>query len=151
MAGVNKAIVLGHLGRDPEIRSLANGGRVASMSLATTETWRDKASGERKERTEWHDVVIYNENIIKVAESYLKKGSKVYVEGQMIRRKWQDAKTGQEKQRTEIHLGAFRGELTLLDSRQGDRPPLDNPRDAGASQPQAASSPGNVLDDDIPF
>ena len=119
MAGsVNKVIIIGNLGRDPEVRSFQNGGKVVNLNIATSETWRDKASGERKERTEWHRVSILNENLAKVAEQYLKKGSKVYIEGQLETRKWQD-QSGAEKYTTEIVLRPFRGELTLLDGREG--------------------------------
>lgn len=118
MAGsVNKVILIGNLGRDPEVRRLGSGEPVVNLRIATSETWRDKQSGERKERTEWHSVVIFNENLAKVAEQYLKKGSKVYVEGQLQTRKWQD-QSGVEKYTTEIVLQRFRGELTILDSRQ---------------------------------
>ncbi|MDP3548385.1 MAG: single-stranded DNA-binding protein, partial [Phreatobacter sp.] len=119
MAGsVNKVILIGNLGRDPEIRRLNNGEQVCNLRLATTETWRDKASGERKERTEWHQVVIFNDNLTKVAEQYLKKGSKVYIEGQLQTRKWTD-QSGVEKYSTEVVLQRFRGEMVLLDSRGG--------------------------------
>ncbi|KMO13959.1 single-stranded DNA-binding protein [Methylobacterium indicum] len=119
MAGsVNKVILVGNLGRDPETRRLASGDPVVNLRLATSESWKDKASGERKEKTEWHSVVIYNENLARVAEQYLRKGSKVYVEGQLQTRKWQD-QSGQEKYTTEIVLQRFRGELTILDGRGG--------------------------------
>src|SRR3954471_3090158 len=119
MAGsVNKVILVGNLGADPEIRTLSSGDRVANLRLATSETWRDKGSGERKEKTEWHRVVIFNDNLVKVAESYLRKGSKVYVEGSLQTRKWTD-QNGQEKYSTEVVLSKFRGELTMLDGRQG--------------------------------
>ena len=119
MAGsVNKVILVGNLGRDPEVRRLGSGEPVVNLRIATSETWRDKQSGERKERTEWHSVVIFNENLAKVAEQYLKKGSKIYVEGQLQTRKWQD-QSGVEKYTTENVLQRFRGELTILDSRQG--------------------------------
>ena len=113
---VNKVILVGNVGRDPEVRRLNSGEPVASFSVATSETWRDKASGERKERTEWHNVVIFNENLAKIAEQYLKKGSKVYLEGQLQTRKFTD-KNGAERQTTEVVLQRYRGELTLLDSR----------------------------------
>jgi single-strand DNA-binding protein len=120
MAGsVNKVILIGNLGADPEIRTLNSGDRVANLRIATSETWRDRGSGERKERTEWHRVVIFNDNLVKVAESYLRKGSKVYVEGALQTRKWTD-QSGQEKFSTEIVLQKFRGELTMLDGRGGD-------------------------------
>ncbi len=119
MAGsVNKVIIIGNLGRDPEVRSFQNGGKVVNLNVATSETWRDKASGERKERTEWHRVSILNENLAKIAEQYLKKGSKVYIEGQLETRKWQD-QSGAEKYTTEVVLRPYRGELTLLDGREG--------------------------------
>src|SRR4051812_27823177 len=117
MAGVNKVILVGNLGDDPEVRSLNNGGEVANMRVATSEDWQDK-EGDRQERTEWHRVVIFNENLGRVAKSYLKKGSKVYLEGQIQTRKWQD-QSGQDKYSTEIVLQRFRGELVLLDSRGG--------------------------------
>jgi len=117
MAGsVNKVILVGNLGADPEIRTLTSGDRVANLRLATSETWRDRSSGERKERTEWHRVVIFNDNLVKVAESYLRKGSKVYVEGALQTRKWSD-QSGQEKFSTEVVLQKFRGELTMLDGK----------------------------------
>ncbi len=119
MAGsVNKVIIVGNLGRDPEVRTFQNGGKVVNLNIATSETWRDKASGERKERTEWHRVSILNENLAKIAEQYLKKGSKVYIEGQLETRKWQD-QAGVEKFTTEVVLRPYRGELTLLDGREG--------------------------------
>ncbi|MEH3145421.1 MAG: single-stranded DNA-binding protein [Methylobacterium frigidaeris] len=119
MAGsVNKVILVGNLGRDPETRRLASGDPVVNLRLATSESWKDKASGERKEKTEWHSVVIYNENLARVAEQYLRKGSKVYIEGQLQTRKWQD-QSGQEKYTTEVVLQRFRGELTILDGRGG--------------------------------
>jgi single-strand DNA-binding protein len=119
MAGsVNKVILIGNLGRDPEVRTFQNGGRVCNLRIATSETWRDKASGERKERTEWHSVVIFNENLLRVAEQYLRKGSKVYIEGQIETRKATD-QNGGERYFTEIVLRPFRGELTILDSRGG--------------------------------
>jgi single-strand DNA-binding protein len=117
MAGsVNKVILVGNLGKDPEIRTLTSGDRVANLSLATSETWRDKSSGERKEKTEWHRVVIFNDNLVKVAESYLRKGSTVYIEGSLQTRKWTD-NSGVEKYSTEIVLQKFRGELTMLGGR----------------------------------
>ena len=117
MAGsVNKVILVGNLGKDPEIRTLNSGDRVANLRIATSETWRDKASGERKEKTEWHQVVIFNENIVKVAENYLRKGSTVYIEGSLQTRKWADAQ-GVEKYSTEIVLQKFRGELTMIGGR----------------------------------
>ena len=119
MAGsVNKVILIGNLGRDPEIRNMQDGGRVANLSLATSESWRDKSSGERREKTEWHRVVIFNDRLVDVVEKFLKKGSKIYVEGQLQTRKWTD-QSGVEKYSTEVVLQKFRGELTMLDGRAG--------------------------------
>ena len=119
MAGsVNKVILVGNLGKDPEVRRMGSGEPVVNLSVATSESWKDKSTGERKEKTEWHRVVIFNENIARVAEQYLKKGSKVYVEGQLQTRKWTD-QSGQEKYSTEVVIQRFRGELTLLDGRSG--------------------------------
>jgi len=119
MAGsVNKVILVGNLGRDPEIRSTQDGTRIASLNLATSETWRDRASGERKERTEWHRVAIFNDRLVELAEKYLRKGSKIYIEGQLQTRKWQDQQ-GQDRYTTEVVLSRFRGELTMLDGAGG--------------------------------
>jgi len=152
MAGsVNKVILIGNLGRDPEVRSLNDGSPVVTLNLATSENWKDKASGERKERTEWHRVVIFNENLAKVAENYLKKGSKVYIEGQLQTRKWTD-KDGNEKYTTEVVLQRYRGELTMLDSKgegggsfSGDSPAKVESGEGGAS------GGGGDFDDEIPF
>jgi single-strand DNA-binding protein len=119
MAGVNKVILVGNLGADPEVRQLPSGEPVVNLRVATSESWRDKNSGERKERTEWHRVVIFNENLAKVAEKYLHKGSKVYLEGQLQTRKWTN-KDGQDQYSTEVVLQRFRGELVMLDARGGD-------------------------------
>jgi single-strand DNA-binding protein len=119
MAGsVNKVILIGNLGRDPEVRSFQNGGKVVNLRIATSETWRDRNSGERKERTEWHSVAIFSEPLAKIAEQYLKKGSKVYIEGALETRKWQD-QSGQDKYSTEVVLRPYSGSLTLLDGRDG--------------------------------
>ncbi len=158
MAGsVNKVILIGNLGRDPEIRSLQDGTRVASFSLATSENWRDKNSGERRERTEWHRVAIFNDRLVDVAEKYLRKGSKVYIEGQLQTRKWTDQQ-GQERYTTEVVLGRFRGELTMLDGRGGDQPSgyeAGGESDYGARQGAPAGGgrqpQGAELDDEIPF
>ena len=155
---VNKVILVGNLGRDPEIRSLNSGDRVANLSVATSETWRDRGSGERKERTEWHRVVIFNDNLVKVAESYLKKGSKEYVEGSLQTRKWTD-QSGQEKYSTEIVLQKFRGELTMLDGRGEGGGGFAGEEDYGSSgggfQRAQPSGPKESfpaeLDDEIPF
>ena len=165
MAGsVNKVILVGNLGKDPEVRRLNSGDQVVNFTLATSENWRDKNSGERKERTEWHNVVIFNENLGKVVEQYCKKGSKVYVEGQLQTRKWQD-KDGNDRYTTEVVLQRFRGELTLLDSRGGggDRDSFpdegggrsSNFNRAAPSERRPALSGGGAsagpIDDDIPF
>ena len=158
MAGVNKVILVGNLGADPEARSLNNGGEVVNLRVATSESWKDR-DGNRQERTEWHQVVIFNENLGRVAKSYLRKGSKVYLEGQLQTRKWTD-QSGNDKYSTEIVLQKFRGELVLLDSAGGG-----GGRDAGddtggyssgggASRPQSRPQPAafnSDLDDDVPF
>ncbi|MDX2101177.1 MAG: single-stranded DNA-binding protein [Alphaproteobacteria bacterium] len=118
MAGVNKVILLGNLGRDPEVRSTQDGRKIVNLRIATSDTWRDKATGERRERTEWHSVVIFNDNLGRIAEQYLRKGSKVYVEGALQTRKWTD-QSGQERYTTEVVLQQYRGELSLIDSRGG--------------------------------
>jgi single-strand DNA-binding protein len=156
MAGsVNKVILIGNLGRDPEIRSTQDGTRVANLSVATSETWRDKASGERRERTEWHRVVIFNERLVELAEKYLRKGSKVYLEGQLQTRKWTD-QSGQERYTTEVVLQRFRGELTMLDGRGGGEAVPSEAEEVGGGygggRPQPATrAPAGDLDDDIPF
>ena len=166
MAGsVNKVILVGNLGKDPETRRLNSGDPVVNLRIATSESWKDKATGERKEKTEWHNVVIFNENLARVAEQYLHKGSKVYVEGQLQTRKWTD-QSGQEKYTTEIVLQRFRGELTILDGRGGggeigddtggssrgefgrSSPMEKRPALAGAG---GGSKYASDLDDDIPF
>ena len=119
MAGsVNKVILIGNLGRDPEVRSFQNGGKVCNLRIATSETWKDRNTGERREKTEWHSVAIFQEGLVRIAEQYLKKGSKVYIEGQLQTRKWQD-QSGQDKYSTEIVLQGFGGTLTMLDGRDG--------------------------------
>ena len=162
MAGsVNKVILVGNLGADPEIRTLNSGDRVANLRIATSETWRDRGSGERRERTEWHRVVIFNDNLVKVAESYLRKGSKVYVEGALQTRKWTD-QSGQEKFSTEIVLQKFRGELTMLDGRGGEGERDEGGYGGGYSGGFSSSGPRQQssgpredfsadLDDEIPF
>lgn len=143
MAGsVNKAIIVGHLGRDPEARTMQNGGKVCNLTVATSESWKDKASGERKERTEWHRVVIFNDRIADVAEKYLRKGSKVYLEGSLQTREWTD-KDGAKRYTTEIVLQQFRGELVLLDSRKDG-----GAKDGGGGDVEA---PGASEDLEIPF
>ena len=161
MAGsVNKVILVGNLGRDPEIRSMNSGDRVCNLSLATSESWSDKNSGERQERTEWHRVVIFDQKLIEVCEKYVKKGSKLYIEGQLQTRKWTDQQ-GVEKYSTEVVLQRFRGELTMLDSRGGGGGyEGEQAGDPGYGQPAMAASGGggggggnggSDLDDEIPF
>jgi single-strand DNA-binding protein len=161
MAGsVNKVILIGNLGKDPEIRRTQDGRPIANLSVATSETWRDKATGERKEKTEWHRVVIFNEGLCKIAEQYLKKGAKVYIEGQLQTRKWTD-QSGAEKYSTEVVLQGFNSSLTMLDGRGGGGGGFaDEPSgDFGASSPSspaprravAAAGRSGDMDDDIPF
>lgn len=150
MAGsVNKVILIGNLGRDPEVKRLSSGDPVVNLNLATSETWRDKSSGERKERTEWHRVVIYNENLAKVAEQYLRKGSKIYLEGQLQTRKYE--KDGQEKWTTEVVLTRFRGELVMLDRADSDRSERPSPAPAMAGNGEGRNFHRDDLDDEIPF
>jgi len=163
MAGsVNKVILVGNLGKDPESRTMQSGGKVVSFSLATSESWNDKASGERKEKTQWHRIAIFNERIGDVAEKYLKKGMKVYIEGALESRKYTD-KDGQEREITEVVLARFRGELTMLDGKgggggdyagyQSNRAPAARPAAAPAARGNAPSwePAGGDLDDEIPF
>jgi single-strand DNA-binding protein len=147
---VNKVILVGNLGRDPEVRHTQDGTPIVNLALATSESWRDKNSGERRERTEWHRVVIFNERLGEFAQKYLRKGRKVYLEGQLQTRKWTDPQ-GVEKYTTEVVLQRFRGELTMLDSRGGEGGGEDF---GGASERPAAASTGGKLsdlDDEIPF
>lgn len=158
MAGsVNKVILVGNLGRDPEVRTFQNGGKVCNLRIATSENWKDRNTGERRERTEWHSVAIFSEPLARIAEQYLRKGSKVYLEGQLETRKWQD-QSGQDRYSTEVVLRPYKGELTLLDSRGdnmgggGGGGGYDD-RDAGYGG-GGSSSPAPVsqdLDDEIPF
>jgi len=151
MAGsVNKVILVGNLGKDPEVRRMTSGEPVVNLSVATSETWRDKASGEKKEKTEWHRVVIFNENLAKVAEQYLRKGAKVYLEGALQTRKWQD-KDGQDKYSTEIVLNRFNGTMVMLDGRSGGgEGGYSGGGRAGASE-APASFQRDEMDDEIPF
>jgi len=169
MAGsVNKVILVGNLGADPEVKSFQNGGRIANMRIATSENWTDKTSGERKERTEWHNIVIDNDNLVKVVENYLKKGSKIYVEGSLRTRKWQD-RDGNDRYTTEVYVGRFRGELTLLEGRSsggggefggGARSGYDDDAGGfGAGSGRGGTSGGGKprddfgadIEDDVPF
>ncbi|PCH99624.1 MAG: single-stranded DNA-binding protein [Alphaproteobacteria bacterium] len=169
MAGsLNKVMIIGNLGSDPDIRSMQNGGRVCNLSIATSESWKDKNTGERQEKTEWHRVSIFNDGLVGVCESYLKKGSKVFVEGALQTRKWQD-QNGQDKYSTEIVLKAFNGTLTMLDGRndsqgqggggggyqnnnQQNQRPMNNNQGGGQQQQAAAAAPvHDDFEDDIPF
>ena len=149
MAGsINKVILIGNLGRDPEVRFSQDGIKIVNFSVATSERWKDKQTGEPREKTEWHRVVLFNERLADVAEKYLKKGSKVYIEGALQTRKW-TGDDGHERYSTEVVLQRYRGELTMLDGRRdGDRPP--EPEGVGAS-PGPGPGPGDDLDDEIPF
>ena len=169
MAGsVNKVILVGNLGKDPESRSFQNGGKVVSFSIATSESWKDKSSGEKRDKTEWHNISVFNENAANFAERYLKKGSKVYIEGQLETRKWQD-KDGNDRYTTEVVIRPFKGELTSLESAGGarggggggggddysrDDAPRGNFSGGGAARGGGASRPSafdSDLDDDVPF
>ena len=166
MAGsVNKVIIVGNLGRDPEVRTFSTGGKVCSLRIATSENWKDRNTGERRERTEWHSVAIFSEPLANLAEQYLRKGSKVYIEGQLETRKWQD-QSGQDRYTTEVVLRPYRGELTMLDSRQGDSGGYGaQPQggyvnssygaaaedDMGGAPSSPAPAPSRDLDDEIPF
>ena len=162
MAGVNKVILVGNLGQDPEARTFSNGGEVVNLRVATSESWKDR-DGNRQERTEWHSVAIFNENLARVAKNYLRKGSKVYLEGQLQTRKWQD-QNGNDRYTTEIVLQKFRGELVLLDSREGGSGgsygggggsgAFGDDFGSGESKPQQRPQPAAFdtdLDDDVPF
>ncbi|WP_347138832.1 single-stranded DNA-binding protein [Paracoccus sp. SSK6] len=156
MAGsVNKVILIGNLGADPEVRSFQNGGKVANLRIATSESWKDKQTGERKERTEWHSVAIHAEGLVGVVERFLKKGSKVFIEGKLETRKWQD-QAGNDRYSTEVVIRPFSGTLEMLDGRRG-APADDVRRDAGAGAPHtnsrqaATGAAGTSYDDEIPF
>ncbi len=167
MAGsVNKVILIGNLGRDPEVRTFQNGGKVCNLRIATSETWKDRNTGERKERTEWHSVAIFQEGLVRVAEQYLRKGSKVYIEGQLQTRKWQD-QSGQDRYSTEVVLQGYGGTLTMLDGREGgggggggnyggggggnQMDYDDRGGDYGGGGGAPSPAPSRDLDDEIPF
>jgi single-strand DNA-binding protein len=168
MAGsVNKVILIGNLGRDPEVRSFQNGGKVCNLRIATSETWKDRTTGERKERTEWHSVAIFSEPLARVAEQYLRKGSKVYIEGKLQTRKWQD-QSGQDRYSTEVVLRPYSSTLTMLDGRDGggggmgggggggdmgydDRDSYGGDSGGSSSGGKSSPSPSRDLDDEIPF
>jgi single-strand DNA-binding protein len=167
MAGsVNKVILVGNVGKDPEVRSFQNGGRVASFSIATSERWKDKATGEPREKTEWHRISVLNDNLISVVERFVTKGTKLYIEGQLETRKWTDQATGTEKYSTEVVLRPYRGELTLLDSKgaggasaantdsisyEPDMAATGTFGGGSSGAPKARAGGGDIMDDDIPF
>ena len=150
---VNKVTLVGNLGRDPEVRAMQNGDKIVQLSVATSDRWKDKSSGEQRERTEWHRVVIFNDALGKIAEQYLKKGSTVYLEGQLQTRKWTDQQSGQEKYTTEVVLQRYRGELTLLGSRPENQISHDQQNDQIDQSNQVSMSDdiASDLDDEIPF
>lgn len=167
MAGsVNKVILIGNLGRDPEVRTFQNGGKVCNLRIATSENWKDRNSGERREKTEWHSVAIFNEGLVRVAEQFLRKGSKVYIEGQLQTRKWQD-QSGQDRYSTEVVLQGFGSTLTMLDKRESDggggngggsgssggyeSGPSGGGSGGGFGGGSGSSSSNNIDDDEIPF
>lgn len=154
MAGsVNKVILVGNLGNDPDVRTMQSGDKVVNLSLATSESWKDKATGERKENTQWHRVVVFNQGLVNVCENYLKKGSKIYIEGQLETRSWEQ--DGQKKYATEVVLRPYRGELTMLDSRNQAGGGFNDNQSSYSAQPMsqgnAAPAPVDDLEDDIPF
>jgi single-strand DNA-binding protein len=150
---VNKVTLVGNLGRDPEVRAMQNGDKIVQLSIATSDRWKDKSSGEQRERTEWHRVVIFNDALGKIAEQYLKKGSTVYLEGQLQTRKWTDQQSGQEKYTTEVVLQRYKGELTLLGSRSENQINNDRQNDQIDQSNQVSMSDeiASDLDDEIPF
>ncbi|MGR3289624.1 MAG: single-stranded DNA-binding protein [Paracoccaceae bacterium] len=154
MAGsVNKVILIGNLGRDPEVRTFQNGGKVCNLRIATSETWKDKNTGERREKTEWHSVAIFNEGLVRVAEQYLKKGSKVYIEGSLQTRKWQD-QSGNDRYSTEVVLQGFGSTLTMLDGRNeggGSGSYMADPQSGSSGGDATNPAPASDMDDEIPF
>jgi single-strand DNA-binding protein len=151
MAGsINKVILVGNLGKDPEVRATQDGREICNLTIATSDTWKDKNTGERKEKTEWHRVVIFNDNLVTVAKNYLKKGAKVYIEGQLQTRKWQDKESGQDKYSTEVVLQGYNGNLTMLDKKERDgESSYDAPASSGGYQRSKVAEAS--LDDEIPF
>jgi single-strand DNA-binding protein len=147
---VSKTILIGHVGKDPESRTLQGGGRVCTFSVATSESWRDKSSGEKREKTEWHNIVVWNEGLIKVCESYLKKGSLVYIEGRNETRKWQD-QSGNDRYATEVVLRPYRGELTLLSDGGGNGGGQQRSSAGGGTQQRQQSGQSDDIGDEIPF
>jgi single-strand DNA-binding protein len=153
MAGsLNKVMIIGNLGADPEVRTFQNGGKVCNLRIATSESWKDKNTGERRDKTEWHSVSIFSEGLVRICEQYLKKGSKVFVEGSLQTRKWQD-QSGADRYSTEVVLQGFNGTLTMLDSRAGSNGDFDSSKDTNelSSNSDTFSSSASDIDDEIPF
>ena len=152
MAGsLNKVQLIGRLGADPEIKQMVNGKNVARLSIATSQTWKDKNTGERKEKTEWHRVVIFNEGLVNVVQQYVKKGAQVYIEGQLSTRKWTDEKSGQDKYSTEIVLQGFNSTFTILSAKNNQTSSLKNVSESKSALPNEDNISSNDLDDEIPF
>ena len=152
MAGsLNKVLLIGRLGADPEIKQMVNGKSVARLSLATSNTWKDKNTGERKEKTEWHRVVIFSEGLIKVVQQYVKKGAQVYIEGQLVTRKWTDEKSGQDKYSTEIVLQGYNSTFTILSGKNSQSTTLPGSAENKSALPNEDNAVANELDDEIPF
>ena len=152
MAGsLNKVLLIGRLGADPEIKQMVNGKSVARMSLATSNTWKDKNTGERKEKTEWHRIVIFNEGLVNVVKQYVKKGTQVYIEGQLTTRKWKDEKSGVDRYSTEVVLQGFNSTFTILSSKNSENTNLQESTENKSSLPNDENVPSSDLDDEIPF
>ena len=152
MAGsLNKVLLIGRLGADPEIKQMVNGKSVARMSIATSNTWKDKNTGEKKEKTEWHRVVIFNEGLVKVVQQYVKKGAQVYIEGQLTTRKWTDEKSGQDKYSTEIVLQGYNSTFTILSGKNNQSAPQQVTSETKSALPNDTAETSNDLDDEIPF
>ena len=152
MAGsLNKVLLIGRLGADPEIKQMVNGKSVARLSLATSQTWKDKSTGEKKEKTEWHRIVVFNEGLVKVVQQYLKKGAQIYIEGQLSTRKWKDEKSGQDKYSTEIVLQGYNSTFTILSGKNTQSTTQQIASDTKSPLPNDSTAPSNDLDDEIPF
>ena len=152
MAGsLNKVLLIGRLGADPEIKQMVNGKSVARFSLATSNTWKDKNTGERKEKTEWHRVIIFNEGLVNVVQQYVRKGAQVYIEGQLTTRKWRDEKSGTDKYSTEVVLQGFNSSFKILSSKSGQIENIQESKNDKSSLPNEENIPSNDLDDEIPF
>ena len=152
MAGsLNKVLLIGRLGADPEVKQMVNGKSVARLSIATSNTWKDKNTGEKKEKTEWHRVVIFNEGLVNVVQQYVKKGAQVYIEGQLTTRKWTDEKTGQDKYSTEIVLQGYNSTFTILSGKNNQNTNLQNNKESKSALPNESATSSTDLDDEIPF